>query len=112
MAENNQPLSSTERIKMASDSLRGTFVESLANEITGSINEDDYWQMLKKVIEKKDALLTEKVPYKRKYKLHQYALSRGYESDLISDVLKGDDLWQGVLMCLILNFCILYLSLC
>jgi sulfite reductase (NADPH) hemoprotein beta-component len=42
MAENNQPLSSTEKIKMASDSLRGTFVESLANEITGSINEDDY----------------------------------------------------------------------
>ncbi len=42
MAENNQPLSSTERIKMASDNLRGTFVESLANEVTGSINEDDY----------------------------------------------------------------------
>lgn len=42
MAENNPPLSSTERIKMASDSLRGTFVESLANEITGSIYEDDY----------------------------------------------------------------------
>jgi sulfite reductase (NADPH) hemoprotein beta-component len=39
---NNQNLSSTERIKMASDSLRGTFVESLANEITGSIYEDDY----------------------------------------------------------------------
>ncbi|WP_018617155.1 NADPH-dependent assimilatory sulfite reductase hemoprotein subunit [Segetibacter koreensis] len=42
MAGNNDNLSSTERIKMASDSLRGTFVESLANEITGSINEDDY----------------------------------------------------------------------
>jgi sulfite reductase (NADPH) hemoprotein beta-component len=41
MAENNENLSSTERIKMASDSLRGTFVESLANEITGSIAEDD-----------------------------------------------------------------------
>jgi sulfite reductase (NADPH) hemoprotein beta-component len=41
MAENNENLSSTERIKMASDSLRGTFVESLENEITGSINEDD-----------------------------------------------------------------------
>ena len=41
MAENNQNLSSTERIKMASDSLRGTFIESLANDITGSINEDD-----------------------------------------------------------------------
>lgn len=41
MAENNENLSSTERIKMASDNLRGTFVESLENEITGSINEDD-----------------------------------------------------------------------
>ncbi len=42
MADNNENLSSTERIKMASDALRGTFVESLANEITGSIYEDDY----------------------------------------------------------------------
>ncbi len=41
MAEEQNNLSSTERIKMGSDSLRGTFVESLANEITGSINEDD-----------------------------------------------------------------------
>ncbi len=41
MAEEQNNLSSTERIKMASDSLRGTFVESLANEITGSIAEDD-----------------------------------------------------------------------
>ena len=40
MAE-EQNLSSTEKIKMASDNLRGTFVESLANEITGSVNEDD-----------------------------------------------------------------------
>lgn len=36
-----QNLSPTEKIKMASGNLRGTFVESLANEITGSINEDD-----------------------------------------------------------------------
>lgn len=41
MAENIENLSSTERIKMASDNLRGTFVESIENEITGSINEDD-----------------------------------------------------------------------
>lgn len=41
MADNSANLSSTERIKMASDSLRGTFIESLANEVTGSINEDD-----------------------------------------------------------------------
>ncbi|MDB5248185.1 MAG: cysI [Segetibacter sp.] len=41
MVNNNENLSSTERIKMASDNLRGTFVESLENEITGNINEDD-----------------------------------------------------------------------
>src|SRR4028118_1312518 len=38
MADN---LSSTERIKTASNNLRGTLAESLENEITGSIYEDD-----------------------------------------------------------------------
>jgi regulatory protein len=57
-----------------------------------SIDGDDYLQMLHKVIEKKLALLSEKEPYKRKYKLQQYALSRGYENDLIADVLKNSDL--------------------
>lgn len=40
MAEQNN-LSSTERIKQSSDSLRGTLVESLENEITGNLYEDD-----------------------------------------------------------------------
>ena len=66
--------------------------EPLIKKALKSIDENDYMQMLIKVIEKKDALLTEKVPYKRKYKLHQYALSRGYENDLISDVLKDSGL--------------------
>jgi sulfite reductase (NADPH) hemoprotein beta-component len=40
MAEQNN-LSSTERIKTASDNLRGTLADGLQNEITGSISEDD-----------------------------------------------------------------------
>src|SRR6478736_2656589 len=40
MAE-TQNLSSTERIKQQSDGLRGTIKQSLANEITGAISEDD-----------------------------------------------------------------------
>lgn len=40
MAEQNN-LSSTERIKQASDNLRGTLAEGLQNEVTGSISEDD-----------------------------------------------------------------------
>lgn len=40
MAEENN-LSSTERIKQASDNLRGTLKESIDNEITGNLYEDD-----------------------------------------------------------------------
>lgn len=40
MAEQNN-LSSTERIKTASDALRGTLSEGLQNEVTGAISEDD-----------------------------------------------------------------------
>ena len=49
---------------------------------------DEYIKMLEKVLEKKNNILNEKDPYKRKYKLQQYAMGRGYESDLIADVLK------------------------
>src|SRR5688500_3435455 len=41
MAEQQQNLSGTERIKQASDNLRGSLVESLNNEITGNLYEDD-----------------------------------------------------------------------
>jgi len=53
-----------------------------------TIDADDYIAMLSKILYKKAALLTEKDAFKRRYKLQQYALSRGYESDLIADVLK------------------------
>jgi sulfite reductase (NADPH) hemoprotein beta-component len=42
MAKSNKNLSPTEKIKMASDGLRGTIKESLQNEITGNIYEDDH----------------------------------------------------------------------
>ncbi|MGZ3926921.1 MAG: regulatory protein RecX [Mucilaginibacter sp.] len=64
----------------------------LIKKALNNINGDDYLQMLAKVIQKKGALLSDRDPYKRKYKLQQYALSRGYENDLISDVLKNSDL--------------------
>jgi regulatory protein len=49
---------------------------------------DEYIRMLEKVLAKKNNVLNEKDPYKRKYKLQQYAMGRGYENDLIADVLK------------------------
>jgi len=57
-----------------------------------TIDGDEYFEMLTKVLSKKAALLNEKVPYKRRYKLQQYALSRGFETDLIFDVLKNSEL--------------------
>src|SRR5215210_2343663 len=42
MPEDKSNLSATEIIKLNSDGLRGTLHESLQNEITGNINEDDH----------------------------------------------------------------------
>jgi regulatory protein len=57
-----------------------------------TINGDDYLQTLQQVLQKKSTSVAEKDSFKRRYKLHQYALSRGFETDLINDVLKNSDL--------------------
>ena len=57
-----------------------------------SINEDDYLRTLQQVLQKKASLLSEKDTFKRRYKLQQYALSRGYENDIISELLKDSEL--------------------
>ena len=57
-----------------------------------TIDGDDYLKALQKVIAKKTPLVKEKNEFKRRYKLQQYAMSRGFEADLIADVLKNSDL--------------------
>ncbi len=57
-----------------------------------SLNPDTYLQTLEKVIQKKSTLINEKDPYKRRYKLQQYARGRGFETDLVADVLKDKGL--------------------
>ena len=57
-----------------------------------TIDGDDYLKALQKVIAKKTPLVKEKNDFKRRYKLQQYAMSRGYEADLVTDVLKNSDL--------------------
>ncbi|GAA4314061.1 regulatory protein RecX [Mucilaginibacter gynuensis] len=56
------------------------------------IDEDDYLSTLTHILEKKASLIKEKDKFKRRYKLQQYALSRGFESDAISGILKVSDL--------------------
>jgi regulatory protein len=57
-----------------------------------TIDGDAYLLALQRVIAKKAGTIGEKDPYKRRYKLQQYALGRGYESDMIADVLKASEL--------------------
>ena len=52
------------------------------------LDEDEYLEKLKEVIERREKIITEKVAYQRNYKLTSYALSRGFEQDLICFVLK------------------------
>ncbi len=52
------------------------------------INEEDYVKTLSKVIETKSRLVKEKNLFKRNYKIAQYAISRGFENDLVWDQLK------------------------
>jgi regulatory protein len=56
------------------------------------IDGDAYIESLTHILTKKAALVKEKDGFKRRYKLQQYAMSRGYEADLILDVLKNSDL--------------------
>ncbi len=71
------------KLKRVSDPL----IKKALNNIDG----DEYLAMLKRLIEKKAALVKEKDAFKRHFKLHQYLLSRGFESDLIREVLNNYD---------------------
>lgn len=55
------------------------------------ISEEDYINTLKEVVDKRSRAEKEKNLIKRKYKLLNYATSRGFEKDLILDVLENLD---------------------
>ena len=53
------------------------------------IDEDEYLNTIQKVAEKKWALLKEPNAFKKRSKLLTYLSSKGYESELIYDVVNG-----------------------
>ena len=52
-----------------------------------TIEDDDYVLMLKRILEKKSNTISEKDPFKLRYLLTRFAASKGYELDLIADLL-------------------------
>ena len=57
-----------------------------------TIDFDDYLQTILDTAEKKLPFIKETDPYKRKYKLVTYLMSKGFENDLIIEVLKSNNL--------------------
>jgi regulatory protein len=57
-----------------------------------AIDDDDYVLMLKKILEKKTNTISEKEPFKLRYLLTRFAASKGYELDLIADLLINNKL--------------------
>ncbi|RNL51775.1 regulatory protein RecX [Pedobacter jejuensis] len=55
-----------------------------------SLDDEDYEQTLRQLAIKKEESLTEKDKIKRKYKLVTYLQGKGFERDLIYEVLKTD----------------------
>jgi len=66
--------------------------EPLIKKALNSLNEGEYFEKAKLVLLKKRKVLNEKDTRKTKHKLYQYALSRGYESNVISYILNNSDL--------------------
>lgn len=66
--------------------------DKMIQKALNSIDGDKYVANLLATAVKKSAVLKEKEPIKRKYKLITYLQSKGFESDLIFDVLKANNL--------------------
>lgn len=66
--------------------------EPLIKQALASLNYDDYLKVLKHVLEKKARTEKEKHRQKRQYKLQQYAYGRGFEPELIREVLASSNL--------------------
>ncbi len=68
--------------------------DKLIQKALNSIDGDKYLANLLAMAEKKLRVLSEKDPIKKKYKLITYIQTKGYEKDLIFDVLKTNSLTE------------------
>ena len=75
------------RIKIKQELKQKRVSEYCLKKALQQIDEEEYIAMLTKVIATKKRLITEKNPIKLKFKLVTFAISKGYERDLVFDVL-------------------------
>jgi regulatory protein len=78
------------RIKIKIELKKRKISEYCIRQAMKEISEKEYSTTLKQLIEKKSKEIKDKKPEVRKYKIAQYIISRGFEGDLVWDVLRED----------------------
>lgn len=78
------------RIKIRYALIQKKINASLINEALARIDDTEYLDALAKMIEVKGKTLNSEDAYDRKVKLFRFAVSRGFEPDVINRVLKSD----------------------
>lgn len=66
--------------------------DKLISKSLQAIDADDYLSILQKILEKKALTIKEVDPFKRRFLLSRYGSSKGFELDLISDMLISNKL--------------------
>ena len=61
------------------------------NKAIGSIDDADYLKTLNDVISKKEKLINEQNKYKKFAKIANYAISKGFENDLVKELLSNKE---------------------
>ncbi|EDM36163.1 regulatory protein RecX [Pedobacter sp. BAL39] len=67
--------------------------EKMITKALNTIDYDAYLRVILEAAEKKDRLLKENDPYKRRNKLITYLMGKGFENNLIAEVLKSNNLY-------------------
>lgn len=75
------------RIKIKMALRQKNISEPLVRQALKSIDDREYEKALKKILEKKFQEIEEPNPRKKNYKVAQYAISRGFEPELVWEIL-------------------------
>ena len=76
------------KIKIRQALVQKRVSETLIRQVQKGIDEQDYMKELKKIIAEKSKKINEKNPLKKNYKVAQYAISRGFEAELVWQIMK------------------------
>ncbi len=77
------------KIKISYELVRKNIARNIIEDALIRIDEDEYINVLKKELEKKQKSISAEDDLHLKAKLHRYASSKGFENDLINQVLES-----------------------